>query len=129
MKLVDVKSNTYINFSKEINNKDPKFKINDTVRISKYQNIFAKGYTPTWSKEVFVTKKCKNTAPWTYVIIDLNGKETVGTFYENELQKTYQKEFRTEKVIKRKGDKVYVKWKRYDNLFNSWIDKKDSINE
>ena len=55
---------------------------------------------------------------------DLNGEEIVGTFYENELQKTNQKEFRTEKVIKRKGDKLYVKWKGYDNSFNSWVDRK-----
>ena len=57
----------------------------------------------------------------------LNGEEIVGTFYENELQKTNQKEFRTEKVIKRKGDKLYVKWEGYNNSFNSWIDKKDIV--
>ena len=74
-------------------------------------------------------KKVKNTIPWTYVINDLNGKEIVGTFYENEFQKTNQKEFRNEKVIKRKGYKLYVKWKGYNNSFNSWIYKKDSINE
>ena len=55
---------------------------------------------------------------------DLNGEEIVGTFYENELQKANQKEFRIEKVIKRKGDKLYVKWKGYDNSFNSWVDRK-----
>ena len=70
-------------------------------------------------------KKVKNTVPWTYVINDLNGEETIGTFYEKELQKTNQKEFRIEKVIKRKSDKLYVKWKVYDNSFNSWINKKD----
>ena len=64
---------------------------------------------------------------WTYVINDLNGEEIIGTFYENELQKTSQKEFRIEKVIKRKGDKLYVKWKDYDSLFNSWIDKKGTV--
>ena len=127
MKLVDVKSNTYINSSKEINDKDPKFKIGDIVRISKYKNIFAKGYVPNWSEEVFVIKKVKNTVPWTYVISDLKGKEIVGTFYEKELQKTNQKEFRIEKVIKRKGDKLYVKWKGYNSSFNSWIDKKDIV--
>ena len=62
--------------------------------------------------------------PWTYVIGDLNGKEIVRSFYEKELQKTNQKEFRIEKVIKRKGNKLYVKWKGYNNSFNSWIDKK-----
>ena len=127
MKSIDVKDNTYINTSKEINNKDPKFKVGDHVRISKYKNIFAKGYIPSWSEEVFVIKKVKNTIPWTYVINDLNGEEIVGTFYEKELQKTNQEEFRIEKVIRRKGNKLYVKWKGYDNSFNSWIDKKDII--
>ena len=61
------------------------------------------------------------------VINDLNGEETIGTFYENELQKTNEKEFRIEKVIKWKGDKLFVKWKGYDNSFNSWVDKKDLV--
>ena len=123
MKAIDVKDNTYINTDKEINNKDPKFKVGDHVRILKYKNIFAKGYTSNWSEEVLAIKKVKNTVPWTYVINDLNGEEIIGTFYEKELQKTNQEEFRTEKVIKRKGDKIYVKWKGYDNSFSSWIDK------
>ena len=128
MKPIDVKDNTYINASKEINIKDPKFKVGDHVRISKYKNIFAKGYVPNWSEEVFVIKKVKNTVPWTYVIInDLNGEEIIGTFYEKELQKINQEEFRIEKVIRRKGNKLYVKWKGYDNSFSSWIDKKDII--
>ena len=76
---------------------------------------------------LFVIEKVKNTVRWTYVINDLNGEEIIGTFYEKELQKTNQKEFRIEKVIKRKGDKIYVKWKGYDNSFNSWIDKNDLI--
>ena len=65
--------------------------------------------------------------PWTYIISDLNGEKIVGSFYEKELQKTNQKESRIEKVIKRKGNKLYVKWKGYNNSFNSWIDKKDLI--
>ena len=73
--------------------------------------------------------KVKNTVPWAYVINDLNGEEIVGTVYENKLQKTKQKEFRIEKVIKRKGDKLYVKWKGYNSSFNGWIYEKDSINE
>ena len=109
MKPIDVRDNTYINTSKKINNKDPKFKAGDRVRISKYKNIFAKGYMPNWSKEVFVIKKVKNTVPWTYVIDDLNSEEIIGTLYEKELQKTSQEEFRIEKVIRRKGDKLYVK--------------------
>ena len=76
-----------------------------------------------WSEEVFVIKKVKNTVPWTYVINDLNGEEIIGTFYERELQKTNQEEFRIEKMITRKGVKLYVKRKGYDNSFNSWIDE------
>ena len=78
----------------------------------------------TWSEEVFVIKKNKNTVSWTYVINDLNGEEIIRTFYEKELQKANKKEFRIEKVIKKKGNKLYVKRKEYDNAFNSWIDKK-----
>ena len=72
MKPIDVKVNTYINTNKETNDKDPKFKVGDCVRISKYKNIFGKGYTPNCSEEVFLIKKVKNTVPWTYVINDLN---------------------------------------------------------
>ena len=123
MKPTDVKDNTYINTNdKETNNKDSKmiklmitFKVGDRVRISKYKNIFDKGYTPNWFEEVFVIKKVKNTVPWTYVINDLNGEEIMRTFYEKELQKTNQEEFRIEKVIKRKGDEMYVERKGYDN--------------
>ena len=111
MKSIDTKENTYINTDKEINNKDPKLKVGDHVRISKYENIFSKGYTPNWSEEVFVIKKVKNTVPWTYVINNLNGEEITGTCYEKGLQITNQEEFRIEKVIKRKGDKIFVKWK------------------
>ena len=109
MKPIDVKDNTYIDLEKKVNNENPKFKIGDYVRISKYKNIFAKGYMPNWSEEVFIISKIKNTVPWTYVINDLNGEEIIGTFYEKELQKTDQKEFRIEKVLNRKGDKLYVK--------------------
>ena len=97
MKSVNVKDNiliyrnTYIDFKKEVNTKDSEFKVGDYVRVSKYKNIFAKGYTPNWFKEVFVVSKIKNTVPWTYVINDLNGEEIIGTFYKKELQKTNQK--------------------------------------
>ena len=107
-KPVDVKNNTYIDFKKEVNNADPKSKIGDYVGISKYKNIFAKGYMPN-------------------VVNDHNGGQIIGTFYEEELQKTNQKEFRIEKVLKRKGGKLYVKWKGYNSSFNSWIDKKDIV--
>ena len=107
MKPADVKDNTYIDFEKKVKYKDPKFKIGDHVRISKYKNIFAKGYMPNWSKEVFVVSKIKNTVLWAYIINDLNGEEIIGAFYEKDLQMTNQKEFRIEKVLKRKGDKLY----------------------
>ena len=124
MNPIYVKDNTYINTDKEVNDKDPKFKVGDHVRISKYKNIFAKGYTSSWSEEVLVIREIKKTVPWTYVITDLSDEEITGTFYERELQKTNQEEFRIEKIIKRKGDKIYVKGKGYDNSFNSWNDKK-----
>ena len=124
MKPIDITGDFYAKYNEDFNKKDPKFKVGDHVRISKYKNIFAKGYTPNWSEEVFVINKIKNTVPWTYAISDLNGEEITGSFYEKELQKTNQKEFRIEKVLKRKGDKLYIKWKGYDKRFNSWIDKK-----
>ena len=74
-----------------------------------------------------VVSKIKNTVPGTYIINDLNGEEIIGTFYEKESQKTNQKEFRIEKVLKRKGDKLCVKWKGYHNSFNSWINKKNFL--
>ena len=77
--------------------KDIKFKVGDHVRISKYKNIFAKGYTPNWSEEDFVVSKIKNTVTWTYFINDLDGEEITGSFYKKELQKTSQKEFRNRK--------------------------------
>ena len=125
VKPVDVKSNTYIDPTKEINNKDPTFKVSDNVRMSKYKNIFAKGYISNWSGESFVIKKVKSSVPWTYFVNGLNGEEIVRTFYENELQKANEKELRIEKILKRKSDKLYVKWKGYDSSFNSWTDKKD----
>ena len=82
---------------------------------------------PSWSEEVFIVNKIKNKVPWAYVINDLNGEEIIGTFYEKELQKTNQKEFRIDKIIKRKADKLYVQWKGYNNPFNSWINKKDLV--
>ena len=119
VKPVDVKDDVYIDSKKEVNDKDPKFKVGDYVRTSKYKNIFAKGYMPNWLEEIFVVSKIKNTVPWTYVINDPNGEEIIETFY--------QQEFRIEKVIKKIGDKLCVKWKGYDSSFNGWIDKKGLI--
>ena len=74
-----------------------------------------------------MVKEVKNTVPWTYVVNDLNGEQIIGTFYEKELQKTNQEEFRIENVIKKKENKLYAKWKGYNNSFHSWIDKKDLV--
>ena len=80
---------------------------------------------PNWSEEIF--KKLKILYHGHMFLMTLMVKKIIGTFYENKLQATNQQEFRVEKVIKRKGDKLYVKWKGYDNSFNSWIDKKDIV--
>ena len=103
MKPIDVKSDSFVEYNEESNEKDPKFKLGDHIRISKCKNIFANGYAPSWSEEVFFVKKIKSIVPWTYEISDLNGEIIVGSFYEKELQKT---------------NHIY-------NSFNSWIYKKN----
>ena len=98
MKPVHLNPRIYIDFNKENNQKGPKLKVGDNVRISKYKNIFAKGYVPNSSEEAFVIKKVKNTVSWIYVISDLNGEEIIGKFYGKKIpNKTKQKEFRVEK--------------------------------
>ena len=127
MKPVDVGDDSFAEYNEKSNKKDPKFKVGNHVRVSKFKNVFAKGSKPNWSEEIFIIKKIKNTVAWTHIICDLNGEEIVRSFHEKELQKTNQKEFRIEKMIKRKGNKLYVKCKGYNNSFNSWIYKKDLI--
>ena len=127
IKPIDVTDYSFAEYNEESNKKDPKVKTGDYVRISKYKNLFAKGYAPNCSEEVFVINKINNTVPWTYAITDLNGEEITGSFYEKELQSTNQQKFRIGKIIKRKGDKLYVKWKGYDNPVNSSIHKKDVL--
>ena len=102
MKPIDVRSDSFSKYNEKSNEKDPRFKVANHVRISKYINLFATGYAPNWSEEDFVISEIKNSVPWTYVINNLNG----------------------EKVTQKKGNKLYVQWKGYDNSFNSWIDKK-----
>ena len=85
MKPIDITSDSYSEYNEDFNKKDPKFKVGEHVRTSKYKNIFAKGYAPNWSGEVFVVSKTRNTVPWTYVISDLNGEEVTGSFYKKEL--------------------------------------------
>ena len=91
-----------LNTMKILTKKYPKFKVGDHVRMSKYKNIYTKGYTQNWPEEIFMISKIKNTVPWNYVISDLNGEPITGKFYEKELQKTSQEKFRIEKVIKEK---------------------------
>ena len=127
IKPIDVTNDSFVEYNEESNEINPKYKVGDHVRISKYKNTFAKGYVPNWPEEVFIVNKIKNAVPWTYTISDLNSEQIIGSFYENELQKTNQKEFRIEKVLKGKGDQLYVKWKGYDNSFNCWINKRDLL--
>ena len=79
-KPIDVKDDSFAEYNEESNKEDPKFKVGDHVRISKYKNIFAKGYAPNWSEEVFVINKINNAVPWTYAISDLNGEKITGKF-------------------------------------------------
>ena len=99
MNSVGVKSRRYINFGVENDDKDPKTKTGDHLRISKFKNIFAKGYTPNWSEEVFVSKQLKNCPE--FILVVLNDEEIFETFYKKELQKINEKEFRVEKVNKK----------------------------
>ena len=107
MKPTDVTDDSYAEYNEDFNKKDPKFKVGDHVRISKYKIVFAKGYTPNSSEDVFVISKIKKTVPWTCVVNDLSGQKIAGRFYENELQKTSPEKFRIKKILKRKGDKLH----------------------
>lgn len=108
--------------------RSPKFKVGSHVRISKYKSIFSKGYTPNWTTEIFRIRKVLYTDPFTYLLEDEKGNEIAGGFYEQEIQKVkYPDAFLVEKIIRRKGDKVYVKWLGFDNTHNSWVNKKDVI--
>ena len=91
MKPIDIKSDSYVEYNVDSNEKDPKIKVRDHVRISKYNNIFAKGYTPNWPKEIFVISKIKSTVPWTYVVIDLNVEEITGTFRRKNCRRQIKK--------------------------------------
>ena len=97
IKPIDVTSDSYAECNEYSNKKNPKSKVGDYVRISKYKKIFAKGYTPNWSEGVFVVSKIKNKVPWTYVISDLNGEEINGSFYEKELPQLVKKNLEQKK--------------------------------
>ena len=108
----------------------PRFQVGDKVRISKKKETFEKGYTPNWTEELFTIKEVKPTRPPTYTIQDLRGEPIKGSFYDAELQKSSQEVYRIEKVIRKRtrtdGEKeALVKWKAYDNTFNSWVPMSD----
>ena len=87
MKAIDGKNNKRV-YIDEHNEIDSRFKVGDRVRISKFKNIFAKGYTPNWSKEIFIVDKINDTVPYAYNLKDLNDEEIIGSFYDKELQKS-----------------------------------------
>ena len=95
IKRIDVTDDYDAKYKEEFNKKNPKFNDGDHVQISKYKDIFAKGYTPNWTKEVFIVNKIKNTIPWTYSIRDLNNEKILRSFYEKELQKTFKNKINT----------------------------------
>jgi len=105
-----------------------KFKVGDSVRVSKYKTIFEKGYTPNWITEVFTIVKVQRTNPVTYLLEDYRGKSVAGAFYEHELcHATHPDVYLMEKVLRQKGDKMYVKWLGFDGSHNSWIHKNNVI--
>lgn len=108
--------------------KKSKYKVGDTVRISKTKSLFDKGYVGNWTEELFKIVKVKNTVPTVYMLEDLAGEKLKGTFYDQELKKTKIPDyFRIEKVLERTPKKVKVRWKGYDTRFDSWIDIKDTM--
>lgn len=120
-----VKSNIYSSQLKKLTPK-AKYRVGDQVRISKYKSDFYKGYTPNWSTEIFKIVKINRSNPITYHLKDKNNEHILGTFYEHELQKTKCPEvYLIEKVIKRKGNKLYIKWLGLNEKENSWINVND----
>lgn len=107
-------------------NKKPKFKIGDVVRISKEKHIFEKGYTPNWTTENFTITKVRPTIPVTYNIKDYRNESIDGIFYEEELQKSkYPGIYLIERVIRKRGENLLVKWLGFDDTHNQWIHKND----
>lgn len=106
----------------------PKFRVGDTVRLSKYKHMFEKGYTPNWTAEVFKVKTVQFTNPITYKLVDLDGIDIEGAIYEEELQLTVQPDlYLVERIVRRRGNRVYVKWLGFDSSQNSWIDEADML--
>ena len=108
--------------------KKVKFNVNDFVRISEYKKLFEKSYTPSWSSEIFKIKKVKYTEPITYIIQDLHDNEISGNFYQEELQKTnFPNDYLVEKILKKKGNRVFVKWWGFSPSHNSWENLDDIL--
>ncbi|XP_066146789.1 uncharacterized protein [Euwallacea fornicatus] len=123
----EILSNSYTHL-KTVDPKRSKLKLNDFVRISKHREAFDKGYTPNWSSEIFQIQKVQLTNPTTYLLKDYKNEDVQGGFYKEELQKVkYPDVYLVEKILKQKGDKVYVKWLGFSNSINSWILKKDIL--
>lgn len=109
---------------KTVDPKKQKFYEGDRVRISKYRAAFSKGYEPNWTNEIFKVVKVRMTNPRTYMLEDSHGEEIKGAFYDYELQKTKFPDVNlVEKVLKQKGNQLYVKWLGFDSRHNSWISK------
>ena len=103
-----------------------KFNIGDNVRISTYKGVFTKGYLPSWSTEIFKIVKINETLPTTYQLQDYTGKLIAGCFYSEEILKTnYPNDYLVEKIIRKKGKQIFVKWLGFDNTHNSWINTSD----
>lgn len=122
-------SRVYKHLYEEKQKREPKFKVDERVRISKYKTPFMRGYDPSFTEEIFIITEILKTDPISYKIKDLNGNEIKGSIYEPEMVKYDKKDnvFKIEKILKKKGDKLYVKWLNYPESFNSWIDKKDIV--
>ena len=124
-KRIEVTDDSYVKYNEELNKKILNLKLVIMLEFRNKKTFLLKDILQIGQKKFLLLKKILKKVPWSYVSNDLNGEEIAGSFYKKELQKTSQKELRIEKGLKRKDDKLYVKWKGYDNRFNSWIDKKD----
>ncbi|KAL6418996.1 hypothetical protein ACFW04_011648 [Cataglyphis niger] len=101
-----------------------KFKPNDPVRVTKFKTIFEKGFTPNWTTEIFRITKVQQTNPVTYLLKDSRNEPIAGGFYEHELLRVSDSDvYLVEKVLRRRGDEIYVKWLGMDEMHNSWIKK------
>ncbi|XP_008188685.1 uncharacterized protein LOC103310963 [Acyrthosiphon pisum] len=120
-----IKFNTYKNSETLYK---PKFMVNDKVRISKYKHVFSKGYTPNWAMEIFTVSKVLQTNPVTYQLKDESGSIILGGFYEQEIKLTdFQNTFLIERIVKKVGNEMLVKWLGFDSSQNSWISSSDIL--